>query len=188
MEIWKDIKDYEGVYQVSDLGRIKTHENKKTYTKRHGERKWKQRVMKFRGYTPKTGYRVSLWKDGKMKEYLVSRLVAFSFLGGDINDRRLTVNHKDGNRMNNILDNLELVSLKENIQHGFENGLYSSCKTTILISKDDGTRFIFYSISKASLFLGRNVGYISNLIKKGIYETEEYLIKIENRTNQKKVG
>jgi hypothetical protein len=42
-EIWKDIPNYEGLYQASNLGRIKTAKNKTTYTKRHGERKWKER-------------------------------------------------------------------------------------------------------------------------------------------------
>ena len=75
MEVWKDIPNYEGIYEVSNLGRIRTHKDKITYTKRHGKRKWKQRIMKFKGITPKTGYRISLWKDGKQKDLLVARML-----------------------------------------------------------------------------------------------------------------
>lgn len=46
METWKDIPDYEGIYEVSDKGRVRTTENKITYSELHGERKWKQRILK----------------------------------------------------------------------------------------------------------------------------------------------
>ena len=71
-EIWRDIKGYQG-YQVSNLGRVRTH-NKVTFTKRHGERFWKDRILKFKPYTTTNqkskqgmGYRVTLWKAGKPK-------------------------------------------------------------------------------------------------------------------------
>ena len=59
-EIWKDIPNYNG-YQVSNLGKIRTF-NKVTYTKKHGKRQWKNRVLKykFKSYSP--GFRVDLWK------------------------------------------------------------------------------------------------------------------------------
>ena len=58
-EIWKDIPNYEGIYQASNLGRIKTAPNKITYTKRHGVRHWKSRILKGRGNNNyKTGSRV----------------------------------------------------------------------------------------------------------------------------------
>ena len=53
-----------------------------------------------------TGYRVDLWKDGKPKTFLVCRLVATTFLE-DLIDTNMTVNHKDGNRFNNCIDNME---------------------------------------------------------------------------------
>ena len=176
MENWIDIEGYEGLYQVSDLGRIRTHQNKVSFTKRHGIRHWKQRIMKFRGYTPKTGYRISLWKDGNFKEFLVARLVAFNFLGGDINDRWQTVNHINGNRMDNALNNLEIVTLKENIQHAFKTGLMSSCKQTMLKSKQTGETYVFNSQSDASRFLGKNVGYIHSRFKRNKLENDEYYI------------
>ena len=79
--VWRDIPEYEGIYQASNYGDIRTVEGKTTYTKLHGKRVWKSRVLKGKGdhFTP--GRRVSLWKDGKSKDYLVSRLVAMTFLG-----------------------------------------------------------------------------------------------------------
>ena len=166
MENWRDIKGYEGIYQASDLGRIRTHENKTTYTERHGVRKWKQIILKYRGYNPSTGHRVSLWKDGLSKDFLVARLVAFTFLGGDIDDRWLTVNHLDGNRMNNILSNIELVSIGDNIRHAFENGLIGTGKKTLVYDDISGETQEFKSMSMACRFIGKNVGFISEHYKK----------------------
>ena len=61
-EIWKDIPGYEGLYEASSFGRIRSHKNKTTYTKRHGIRKWNSRIMKGRGNNITTGSRVGLWK------------------------------------------------------------------------------------------------------------------------------
>ena len=75
-EIWRDIPNYTG-YQVSNKGRVRTH-NKTTFTKIHGVRHWKDRILKFKGETYDTGYRVDLWKEGKPYTKLVARLVAFN--------------------------------------------------------------------------------------------------------------
>ena len=69
------------------------------------------------------GYRVDLWKDGKPKTFLVARLVATTFLE-DLIDTDMTVNHKDGNRLNNNIENLEWLSRADNIRYGFQNGQY----------------------------------------------------------------
>lgn len=166
-ELWKDIPNYEGLYQASNLGRIKSVDGKKTFSKLHGERVWKERILK-----PKScrdfnicGYRVSLWKDGKHKDYLVARLVCATWHENLI-DTKMTVNHKDGNRLNNKIENLEWLSLSDNIRHGFENNLYKQDKT-ILISQKSGEKFEFRSKSLASQFLKRNSRYISNTIQKG---------------------
>ena len=106
-EIWKNIPNFEG-YQVSNCGRVRTHD-KTTFTKRHGERHWKDRILHYKGNSYKTGYRVDLWENNKPHTMLVARLVAFTFLKKDINDHELTVNHIDGNRLNNNIENLELI-------------------------------------------------------------------------------
>ena len=162
MEKWKDIPNYYG-YQASTNGRIRTH-NKITHTEKHGKRIWKDRVLKYKGNGLPMGYRVDLWKNGKPHTFLVSRLIATTFLE-DFIDTKLTVNHKDGNRLNNNLENLEWLTRGENIKHAFENNLCTS-QTNCVLEDKNKRLYKFNSLSKASEFLGRNEGYISLCIKK----------------------
>lgn len=162
-EIWKDIPNYEGIYQASNYGRIRTHEKKTTFSKLHGIRKWNQRIIKPKGETYKTGYRVSLWKEGQHKDYLIARLVATTFLG----ESNLTVNHIDGNRFNNNINNLEWVSLTDNIRHAFNTGLMDSCCHKIKLIDKKGNEYYFISLSQCSKYLGKSKGYLSNNIIKG---------------------
>lgn len=174
-EIWMDIPNYKG-YQVSNFGRIRTFD-KITYTKRHGERHWENRILKQKIQTRKDGRkdaRVELWNNGNHKTFLVSRLIAFTFYNEDINNINLTVNHKDGDSLNNRLDNLELISLADNIRHAFDTGLNKTCITITLINKETCEVQKYRSLQKASLMIGRNHGYLSNCIKKNKYENEKY--------------
>lgn len=183
-EIWKDIKNYPG-YQVSNLGRVRTY-NKISFTNMHGERHWKDRILKFKPYTTTNqrskqgmGYRVTLWKDGKPKTLLVARLVATTFLE-DLIDTNMTVNHKDGNRLNNRVENLEWLSRGENIKYGFENGQYRQDKTILY---NENEHYEFRSKSIASQFLQRNKGYVSACYKNNRKATSKngikYNIKID---------
>jgi hypothetical protein len=162
MEVWKDIPGYEGIYQASTLGRIRTPEGKTTSNERYGTRHWKSRILKGRGDNYATGRRVSLWKDGKPKDFLVARLVALTFIGEPT--EKFTVNHKDGNRLNNRVENLEWLSSGDNTRHGFETGLFSSQKAIYVII--EGEKFRFRSLSKCDEFLGRHKGYTSDRVKK----------------------
>ena len=105
---------------------------------------------------------------------LIARLVAFTFSNADINNKELTVNHIDGNRFNNNINNLELVSLKENIQKGFETGLYSCCKKIQIINKNNNEIKNFVSMARASKYINQNKGYISAKVKKNIFENDNY--------------
>lgn len=176
-EIWKDIKGYEG-YQVSNLGRIRTF-NKITYTKKHGRRYWKNKILKYKSKNTTTGYRIDLWKDGKPKTFLVARLVATTFLE-DLINTDMTVNHKDGNRFNNNINNLEWCTRKENIQYGFENHQYPQKEIT-LYNTMTNKEYTFRSLALGSTFLGRNKGYICNCIinnrKISDKNNIEYIIK-----------
>ena len=100
MEVWKDIAGYEGLYQVSNFGRIKSF-----YT---------GRIMRLA--PAKNGYLVvNLTKSGKQKVYSVHRLVAGTFLAPD--SHKTFVNHKNGNKHDNRLDNLEWCTKSENAVH-----------------------------------------------------------------------
>jgi hypothetical protein len=164
-DMWKDIPNYDG-YQVSDDGRVRTH-NKTTRTERHGVRHWADRelVPKKRNDGVRGGdYRVDLWKDGKPKCYKISRLVAFTFYGEDLDNSELTVNHIDGDWKNNTLANLELVSRKENIQHAFRTGLMPTKRTTVT-DKATGEKKTYMSMCEASRAIGKNNAYISRCVK-----------------------
>lgn len=105
-----------------------------------------------------------MYKEKRDYTFLVSRLVAMTWCDGYADG--MTVNHIDGNPMNNNASNLEWVSLRENIQKGFANGLYDvSCKRCVLIGWN-GVWEIFNSCSEASRFLGRNAGYISSVLQR----------------------
>ncbi len=105
MEIWKDIKGYEGKYQCSNLGNIKSLVYKKP------------KILKPR--LDKDGYlKVILYKDGP-KEFRVHRLIADTFISHS-NDLCI-VNHKDENKSNNCVDNLEWCNANYNNNYGMRN-------------------------------------------------------------------
>ena len=99
------------------------------YSLKHNKRK------PIKGYIDKYGYRrVLLYINGKRKKYFVHRLVAEKYIENP--DNLPQVNHKDGNKTNNCVDNLEWVTPKENIQHAIKNGFRKSNNTTKLNVKD----------------------------------------------------
>ena len=190
-EIWKPIPFYEGLYEASNLGRIRSVDGKITYSTRHGLRKWKGRILKNKTHIPNktTGYRISLWKNKKSKDWLVARLVAMAFIGIPENfehklvKKRITINHKDGNRLNNKVENLEWISLKENIRHAFDTGLMSSTQKPIILIDRNQIAKEFKSMSATSRYLNRNVGYVSLCLKKGKKKAKskdgkEYIVKM----------
>ena len=181
MEQWKQIPGYEGIYEASDLGRIRTAEGKMTSNSRFPIRIWKQRILKVKAKARPNGkhydLRVCLWKDGKEKTFLVARLVAMAWCPGYVEG--LTVNHKDGNPLNNIPDNLEWISIKANIQHSFETGNATNQKPIKLIAQD-GKAVPFRSYSEASRYLGKNNGYVSLCMKRNrnIYDINGNVYKV----------
>ncbi|MEC0167906.1 NUMOD4 domain-containing protein [Paenibacillus graminis] len=164
-ETWKPIPDYEGIYEASDLGRIRSVDGKVTDSVRHGRRVWRGRILKTRGNNYTTGHRVSLWRDKVSRDYLVARLVGITFLGVP-DDPEMTINHIDGNRFNNQVANLEWLSLADNIRHAFSTGLMPHAQKIKLLS--NSTVYEFDSLSKASAFLGRNEKYISSCLIRGV--------------------
>lgn len=115
-EIWKDIKNYEGLYQVSNLGRVRSLDHIRKNGKKSGnEYLSKGKVLK--SAIQNVGYMfVVLSKNGKTKGYRVHRLVAEAFISNPNNYK--CVNHKDENKQNNCVDNLEWCNHTYNNNYG----------------------------------------------------------------------
>ena len=161
-EVWKPIPGYDGIYDASNFGRIRSTPGKTTSNARYPVRVWKSRVLKPKHPTgrKRQDLRVTLWKDGERKDALVSRLVAMAWHG--VPSDGMTVNHINGDYTDNRQENLEWLPLGENIRHGFETGLFSSIQKRAVLVGEDGEVLEFQSLSKADAFLGRAIGYTSN--------------------------
>jgi hypothetical protein len=134
VEIWKDIQEYEGLYQVSNLGNVKSIHNSKTI------------ILKPRKI--KDGYlMVSLYKHNKPKNCQIHRLVAKHFLNNY--DEKLEVNHIDYNKENNTVDNLEMITRYDNVYDYF----HKNSKTGIVgIDKCKGK---YYRVRYKSKYIGQ---------------------------------
>lgn len=108
-EEWKDIKGYEGIYQISNMGRVKSLSN--------GKYK-KEKIRKYR--KDKDGYlQLNLHKNNVMTTFKVHRLVAEAFIPNPHNLPQ--VNHKDEDKTNNRVDNLEWCTVEYNNNYGTRN-------------------------------------------------------------------
>lgn len=117
-EKWKDIINYEGYYQISNFGNIRSLDRKIRFNKGYSIKKGKmlKPILNKKGY-----YKVSLSKNQKEKRFFIHRLVAIHFIENPLSKEQ--VNHKDGNKKNNRVDNLEWCTNLENQRHAIKNGL-----------------------------------------------------------------
>lgn len=113
-EQFKDVKGYEGLYEVSNRGRVFSH---------YGKGKILSDCKTSSGYKL-----VNLVKNGIKKDFNVHRLVANAFIDNPLG--KGYVNHIDGNKTNNLVDNLEWVTNKENMQHAIRTGLFAGLSDT----------------------------------------------------------
>lgn len=119
-EIWKDIKGYEGKYMVSSFGRIKSLQRIVLRSNSIGCLPLKERMIKIIP-DPNNYLRAAFCRNGETKTIRIHRLVAESFLPNPFNKPQ--VNHKDGNRQNNNVENLEWCTQSENMIHANSTGL-----------------------------------------------------------------
>jgi len=159
-EIWKDIKGYEGYYQISNLGRVKCltrlvpTEGKKPMLR-------KEKIMKLQlgifGY-----FYLILSINANKKHHKVHRLVAQAFIPNP--DNKPTVNHINGIKTDNRAENLEWNTMKENNFHAYSNGLKNGitvlCTNTGIYYNSVRSAAIAYNINESTL---RN--YLKNSIK-----------------------
>lgn len=117
IEEWKDIKGFEGFYQISNSGIVKSLGGWCGTAKR--KEKIRSTSLTHDGYV-----KVRLIHQGKDKTMRVHRLVAEAFIPNP--ESKSTVNHKDGNKQNNVVENLEWVDRKEQMVHAYKMGLKTS--------------------------------------------------------------
>lgn len=163
--IWRDINGYEGLYKISSNGQVKSLRN--------------QVILK--QFPDKDGYyRVNLTnKYGLKKQYAVHRLLAMTFIENPEN--KTVINHIDGDKQNNQLDNLEWSSISENTQHGYDHGLnpkgeaHYACKLTdeqvMFIKKNYKPRDPYYGAKPLAEMFGVSLSLVSKvgigLMRKG---------------------
>jgi hypothetical protein len=164
-EIWLPVNGYEGSYEVSDLGKVRSLDRLDSIG-----RKVKGRTMKL--CVSDSGYhRVQLFKDGNYQTCLVSRLVAQSFIPNP--ESKPCVNHIDGHPLNNNVSNLEWVTYAENTQHAVRTGLLppnigvkngQSKLTPDLIEQAKKLREMGYGYRKVAKLVGVSKTGITNAL------------------------
>ena len=187
-EIWKPVVGYEGFYEVSNIGRVRSlarivecNDGRK--------RKIKTRILR-QPCAPSGYYMVTLHKNGKQKSGLVHRLVCEAFIPNPLGKGE--VNHKDENSKNNNAPNLEWVTSKENINYGTRTERARETTTKLQgkavqqFSKDGKLVAEYESISIAYRATG---AFISNIVKcaRGEYKTAgSFIWKYKNETMEEK--
>lgn len=166
-EIWRDIKGYEGIYQVSNQGRVKSLD-RIDYSGHQRKGKLLKLVKTHYKRTESTGKYgdgyliVSLGKEGKRKRQYVQRLVAEAFIPNDDPENKTTVDHINENKTDNRVENLEWVSTQENINRNHRSGSHTKQRSVRVTILDTGEIIEAYSSREMDRKLGLKEGAIKN--------------------------
>lgn len=159
-EVWKDIPNYEGLYQVSNQGRVKSITHYARNNRNGGMRLVSGKILS--QYKMPNGYmQVQLSKNEKREKFYIHRIVASVFL--ENKKGYSDVNHIDGNKNNNCVENLEWCSHRMNQIHMVKNRLTKKLHPVFCVELNR----MFNSLSEAERFTGLNRRGISKAIKKG---------------------
>lgn len=160
IEKWKMVSGYEGLYEISSLGRVKSVDRLGSDGRHLHERE-------LHGGTFSNGYKfICLRADGHSRNHLTHRLVAQAFIPNP--DKLPCVNHKDGNKQNNTVENLEWCTQAENLAHAVKIGLMpSQCKIRRSVTvKRDEKIVTFETMKDCAAFFGYKKGWLQNRIRK----------------------
>ncbi len=155
-EIWKDIEGFEGLYQVSNMGRVRSLDRE--------DMRGHHVKGKALSERPNKGYLgVALYRDGNAKGYPVHRLIAKAFLDNPSNLPE--VNHKDEDKTNNATSNLEWCTRRYNCNYGTRNDRVGKASgKSIYVVMNSGHCYFFRSATKAAELLGLNTQAICNCL------------------------
>ena len=168
-EIWKKVVGYEDSYEISNLGNVRALYRQKIYKARWGLAKMVFPAKQMKIGIGKNGYcYVKLSKDSKNKHKLIHRLVMEAFVGYS----DLEVNHKDGNKENNRIENLEYCTAQENQLH-----------CTRILKKKIGEKNKMSKLKEADIFKIRNDPRILREIAMDYGVTLQAIHYVKNRKN-----
>lgn len=126
-EIWKDVKGYEGIYKISNRGNIKSIDRISKAIRKNKIISQKFKGQALRPFISTTGYfTIKLTKNNNYKSFKIHRLIAIHFIPNP--DNKAEVNHIDGNKLNNDINNLEWATHLKNMRHAFSTGLVDITK------------------------------------------------------------
>lgn len=166
MEVWKDIQGYDGLYQVSDLGRVKSFKYNKEKILKPG--------------IDDSEYMTVVLCDGGIKNKYIHRLVAMAFIANPEN--KPTVNHKKGIKTDNRASQLEWATQKENVKHSFDIlGRKGSFKAVIQLSKERNIISEYSSLKIASIKTAVSQGNISSACRGRIKSAGGFIWKFKNK-------
>lgn len=180
-EIWKDVVGYEGLYQVSNLGRVKSLSKFHCTSKNYSSLGYwsKEKILKpiigVQGYLY-----VNLYKNKKHNFKRIHILVAQSFIKNP--NKFSMVNHKDENVMNNVVSNLEWCDNKYNLNYGTAQERKAQKHNKPILQLDLNGNFIkeYESITQASKELNIKIDYISSCCLGRRRKTKGYVFKFKN--------
>jgi hypothetical protein len=169
-EIWRSVVGfdgfYEGTYEISSLGRVRSID-RVLASGNFAKGRIRTQLLDIGGYPV-----VGLYKDGKGNQRKVHRLVALAFIPNP--DNKPVVNHRDGNKQNNSVENLEWVTNRENTNHAYQNGLIKAAKgeknsqaklTVELVSKAKELYALGWTYKAIGELIGVGGNQVSRIIK-----------------------
>ena len=185
-EIWKSVPDYEW-YQVSNMGRVRSIDRE--FVNSIGRRCFLKGVM-IKPKISKGYYRLGIRQKGEKKMVNVHRLVALAFIPNPF--KYATVNHINGDKLDNRVENLEWCSAKENILHAYKNNLNGYVEKSnaklrkineinsyklIEVTSPNGVIFKFNSTKEASEYFGVKIITINEALIKAPHRAFGYTYK-----------